>query len=444
MSTIAIVGRPNVGKSAVFNRLAGKRVAIVHRQSGVTRDRLLADAEWDGRGFRIIDTGGISGIDGSAPYEQITAGIRRQVDLGLEESDAAIFVVDITAGIMPLDQEVGGLLHRWGGKVALAANKSDNPDRDDLATEFSQLGFPVFAVSALHNRGFETLMDSLLAALPETEKETGTAPIRVAVVGRPNVGKSSYVNRLLRDERVLVADMPGTTRDSVEIPFSVGSGPARRDYVLVDTVGIRRRGKDETAVERYGVMRAEKSIELADVVIVVADAADSITAWDRRIAGSVLAQGRACVMLVNKWDLSKVTQRKFAEEAKLAMAGMEFVPITYASAKTGYNVKRSLEMVDRIAGQARQDLSTGVLNRALGSAFEQVQPPLARGKRLKLYYAVQAGHQPIRIVLFVNDPRRLVTSYKAYLINSLRKRFDLTGVPIEISLKRRSGRKIPG
>jgi GTP-binding protein len=420
-------------------------MAIVHEQSGVTRDRLTADAEWQGTRFRVIDTGGLTEVDTGAPNEQIAAGIRRQVDMGLKESDAAIFVVDITAGIMPLDHEVAGLIHRWGGNVCLAANKADNPERDDLVTEFSELGFPVFPVAALHNRGFDELMHRLLGDLPEAGEEVVVKrPVRVAVVGRPNVGKSSYVNRLLRDERVLVADMPGTTRDSVEIPFSVGTGEEARHYVLVDTAGIRRRGKDETAVERYSVMRAEKSIDLADMVVVVIDAADGITAWDRRIASGALTKGRACVMLVNKWDLSKVTQRKFAEDAKIAMAGLEFVPITYASAKTGYNVRRSLETVDRTADQARQTLSTGVLNRALGAAFEAVQPPLYRGKRLKLYYAVQAGHRPIRFALFVNDPKRLAAAYRGYLINTLRKRFGFSGVPIELSLKPRSGRRSPG
>jgi GTPase len=436
---VAIVGRPNVGKSATFNRLAGRRIAIVHAESGVTRDRLMREVMWKDERFELVDTGGVCNIDGCTSPDLIEAGIRRQVDAALGDAAMAILVVDIQSGIHPMDLEVAAILRASGCPTVVAANKADGEVHEVGVSEFAQLGFPVFPTSALQNRGFDALMKPVVEALPETENLTVTDPLRVAIVGRPNVGKSSYVNRILRNDRVIVSSVPGTTRDSVDIPFSVGSGAQARHYVLVDTAGMRRSGKIDSSVERFSLMRAEKSIKDANVVILVMDAEQGPTAYDKKIASLISEHERGCVILVNKWDLAegKVTQKQYGPALVKTMPFMGHCPVLFASAKSGYNIRRTIEAIDYVAGQVLVDLPTGLLNRTIQDAYEHVKPPTVKGRRLKLFYATQVGNDPVRIRVFVNDPKILRPAYRVYLIRSLRKRFGLEGAPVVLQFRAR-------
>jgi GTPase len=437
MRLVAIVGRPNVGKSAVFNRLVGRRVAIVHAQSGVTRDRLVREVSWGESRFLLVDTGGIAPAGRRLEGDSIEAGIRRQVDAALGDAAAVLFVTDIETGRMPLDDRVAGWLRESGRPVAVAANKADNPERDGDAAEFAAYGWPVFPVSALHDRGFAELMAPVLAALPDGENATRVDPLRVAVVGRPNVGKSSYINRLLCDERVLVSDQPGTTRDRIDVPFTVGTGAQARHYLLMDTAGIRRRGKIDNAVEQFGRMRAEGGVRAADVVALVLDAEQGPTRQDKQVAALVLEAQKGCLLLINKWDLASATQRAYGRALLDAVPFLQHCPVVFISAKTGYNIRRSVEAIDHVAAQTELRLPTGVLNRALSEAVRSVQPPMVRGRRIKLFYATQTGTRPLRLALFVNDPALLAPAYQTYLVRVLRKRFGLEGAPVILDARRR-------
>lgn len=430
---VAIVGRPNVGKSALFNRLVGRRLAIVHEESGVTRDRVISEVKWRNQRFDCIDTGGVSVVDQAAPTDVITAGITRQVDVALADAPVAILTVDSTAGIQPMDREVALLLRRHNRSVVIAANKVDHDNMLDSVIEFEELGFPVFPVSALHNRGIDSLLNAVVKLLPEPGEETDATPLKVAVVGRPNVGKSSYINRLLRNDRVIVSEIPGTTRDSVEIPFMVGSGPQARSYLLIDTAGMRRKGKIKDTVERFSLMRAEKSIERADVVVFVMDAEQGPTTMDKSIAALVIDKRKGMVVAVNKWDLAQaggVTQRAYTRALAETVPFLGFAPIVYMSANSGLNIRKSVEAIDHVAAQVNASLGTGLLNRVLQDAFARVQPVVSGGRRLKLYYATQVGTRPVRVRLFVNEPKLAADSYKSYLIRVLRETFGLEGAPL--------------
>jgi GTPase len=436
--TAAIVGRPNVGKSALFNRLVRRRLAIVHEESGVTRDRLAAEVNWRQQQFELIDTGGVSVVGNATAPDVITAGIQRQVDVALADAPVAILTVDGVAGLQPLDREVAALLRRQERAVVVAVNKVDHDGLLDAALEFSALGFPVFPVSALHNRGMDALLEAVTALLPDTDNPTAKDPLKVAVVGRPNVGKSSYINRLLNSDRVIVSDIPGTTRDSVEIPFAVGSGPQARTYLLTDTAGMRRKGKINDMVERFSLMRAEKSIERADVVVMMLDAAQGPTAMDKTIAAKIIDKRKGIVIAVNKWDLAEageVTQRAYTKALSDAVPFLGFAPIVYLSAQSGYNIRKSIEVIDHVAAQVNHTLGTGLLNRVLHEAFERVQPPVSGNRRLKLYYATQVGNRPVRIRLFVNEPRLAAPAYKTYIIRVLRETFGLDGAPLILQFK---------
>jgi GTP-binding protein len=442
---VAIVGRPNVGKSAIFNRLAGKRVAIVHAESGVTRDRLMREVNWYDDRFDLIDTGGICTVRSSDSRDVIEMGIHAQVEASLGDAAVAIIVGDLESGIHPMDEEVAGILHASGVETFVAANKADDPCKDEQAVDFERLGFPVFPVSALHNRGFDDLMEAVTQALPEVENETIAHPLRVVVVGRPNVGKSSYINRLLRNDRVIVADIPGTTRDSIDVPFQVGEGPQARHYVLVDTAGMRRGGKIDTAVERFSLMRAKDAVESADVVVLTLDATRGPSTQDKKIAAYIQEQQKACLILVTKWDLAEqeVTQRQYGPAIFKTMPFMGHCPVVFASAETGFNIRRTIDAIDHVAAQSRTQLPTGVLNRAVQDAYDAVRPPSANGKPLKLYYATQVGVAPIRIRFFVNDPRIVKPQYKTYLVRQLRERFGLEGAPIAIHFTGRKRERKP-
>jgi GTP-binding protein len=435
---VAIVGRPNVGKSALFNRLAGRRLAIVHEQSGVTRDRLVHEVVWNDQRFDLIDTGGIAIPEPDARADDVNTAIRAQAEAAIGDATVVILTVDITAGSTALDEDVARLLRRHGRTTVVAANKADAERLDLAAADFARLGFPVFPVSALHDRGIEELMQRVLRALPDTPNPTVENPLRVAVVGRPNVGKSSFINALLQNDRVIVSEVPGTTRDSIPIPFSIGEGPQARHYVLIDTAGMRHTTRVDNAVERFSHMRAEESIRRADVVVHVLDAAQGPREQDKKVAAMIRDHARGCVLLVNKWDLLKDSERKeYSEALARVIPFAAHYPVVYVSAKTGLRVRQCVEAIDRVAAHVRARLPTGMLNRTLADAYARVQPPMIQGKRLKIFYATQVGTSPIRVRLFVNDPRRITPAYREYLIRNLRRVFGLEGAPILLHLSER-------
>lgn len=436
---VAIVGRPNVGKSALFNRILNRRVAIVHEECGVTRDRIIARTEWAGKAFDLVDTGGLTEFARAASGDVIAAGTRQQSEAAIEDAALVILVVDVESGLSPLDEEVARLTRRKGIPAIIAINKCDNADRDDLTAPFERLGFPLFSVSALHNRGIQELLDHMAETLPSTPEVPATEPLKITVVGRPNVGKSSFINRIIRRQRVIVSEVPGTTRDSIDIPFAIGTGPTARHYLLTDTAGMRKLGKVDGAVERYSVFRAEKSIERADVVVLMLDASQGPTSQDKSIASLIEEAEKGCVLIVNKWDLmGHSTQKQYLDALSRELPFMGWVPVVFVSAKDGYNIRQCLEAIDRAAEQIVAHLPTGKLNRTIMDAYERVQPPVLHGKRFKIYYATQMGTKPVRIGLFVNDPKRLPDAYRDYLIKSLRRAFGLEGAPVVLIPKERS------
>ncbi len=436
---VAIVGRPNVGKSALFNRLVGRRVSIVHEEVGVTRDRVACEANWNGERFELIDTGGLGHFGKQVSADQIVAGTEAQAEVAIADASFIIFVVDLTAGMVPLDEEVARILHRSGRTVIIAANKADNPERDADAYDFDALGFPVFPVSAIQNRGISDLMEALAPLLPHEENPTEKRPLRVAVVGRPNAGKSSYINRLLKNERVIVSDIPGTTRDSIEIPFTIGKGETARHYQLIDTAGVQKDTRSKSAVDWFSNLRTDKSIERSDVVVMVLDAETGPTTRDKKVAAKIIDAQKGCLLLLNKWDLAQdadeeITQTKYLPALREALPFLGFAPVLFVSAKSGYNIKRSIEAIDYVAAQTRTEITTGVLNRVIQHACEKYPPPIAKGKRLKVYYATQTGTQPIYIKLFVNHPDNARSNWLSYLKNQLREAFGLEGAPMFIKL----------
>lgn len=440
---VAIVGRPNVGKSALFNRLVGRRVSIVHEEVGVTRDRVACEANWNGERFELLDTGGLGHFGKQVSDDQIIAGTEQQAEIAIADASFIIFAVDITAGVAPLDEEVARILHQSGRTVILAANKSDNPERDETVYDFDRLGFPVFPVSAIQNRGIDALMEELVSQLPHEENPTEKTPLRVAVVGRPNTGKSSYINRLLKSERVIVSDVPGTTRDSIEVPFTIGSGPTARHYQLIDTAGVQKDTRSKSAVDWFSNLRTDQSIERADVVVMVLDAETGPTSRDKKVAAKIIDAQKGCLLLINKWDLAQdadddITQTKYLPALREALPFMGFAPVLFVSAKSGYNIKRSVEAIDYVAAQTRTEITTGVLNRVIQQAIAKYPPPAAKGKRLKVFYGTQSGTSPIYFKIFVNDPDYARSNWLAYLQNQFRAAFGLEGAPIFIKLVARS------
>ena len=446
--TIALVGRPNVGKSAVFNRIAGKRIAIVFGEPGVTRDRLERDVERDGVRFRLADTGGILALDGERLADRIDAGVVAQARAAIGDAGAVVLVVDVQEGLHPLDLEVARLLRKAGADAIVAANKADTPAMDAHAADFARLGFPVFPVSAVHGRGFDALLGEALrrlppepepAAPPDAGAGEGTSaapdrPLAVAVVGRPNAGKSSFVNRLLKTERVIVSDVPGTTRDPIDVPLEYGG----RSFVLVDTAGVRREARVDTAVERYSRYRTQDAMERADLVVLMLDSQRGAGLLDKQLAGMVAESGKACVIAVNKWDLEHPDERAFLEKLAFELPFMAHCPVVFLSAKTGFRVERVLSTVAHVADAARAKLPTGPLNRCLHAACESVGAAGRGGRPLKFYYAAQTGFNPVRVRLFVNDPKRLPASFESFLAGSLRREFDLAGVGIALQFRART------
>ncbi len=447
MATVSIVGRPNVGKSALFNRIARERIAIVFDQPGVTRDRVAREVTAGGRRFLLVDTGGIAFERTPGAEDPFAEQTRGQAALAVGDSDVCVVVLDARAGVTPLDEEVLQRVRESGCPCVVAANKCDRPADDALADELARFGLPVFPVSAEHGRGVEALVRHLVGRLPPTgEEEEGAKPLRVVIVGRPNAGKSSYVNRLLNAERVIVSDVPGTTRDAVDVPFTIGEGPAARRYVLVDTAGLRSHTQmSKTSVDTFSLFRTEKAIEGADVVVLVLESELGPVRQDLRIAGKIIDAEKACVLLMNKWDLASgkgVKESEATEVIRGEMPFLQYAPIVYCSAKTGYNVRRTVEAIDLAAGSARAQLPTGVLNRTIEAAARKTLAPMRNGRRLKIYYGLQVGVSPVTIRLFVNDPDLATTAYRSYLEKAIRARFGLEGAPLRMFLKARTRKDV--
>ncbi|MBO5642813.1 MAG: ribosome biogenesis GTPase Der [Kiritimatiellae bacterium] len=448
MNIVSLVGRPNTGKSALFNRLAKKRVAIVFDQPGVTRDRVTRQVDLNGRKVMLVDTGGIA-FDKRVTKDPLDSETRAQAALAVEDSSVCVIVVDSREGITPLDSEVIKRVRESGVPCVIAANKCDTSNDDWRASEFERFGLKVFAVSAEHSRGIDALVEAVTSALPPAvEDESHIRPLRVAIVGRPNAGKSSYINRLLNAPRVIVSDIPGTTRDAVEVPFTIGSGPEARHYMLVDTAGMKPHTKmSKTSVDNFSLFRSEQAIEEADVAVLLLDSKMGPTMQDKRIAGKILDAHKACILLMQKWDLGLedgLTETKASEALRQMMPFLSFAPVVFCSNKSGYNIRRTIDAIDRSAASACQKIPTGMLNNVLVKAAKKTVAPMVRGKRLKIYYALQVSTNPQTIRLFVNDPKLATPAYLAYLERRIRERFGLEGAPLRLFLKARShGSKEP-
>ncbi len=441
--TVVIVGRPNVGKSALFNRVANRRIAIVHDQSGVTRDRIVREVAWHDESFHLVDTGGIRLFDGTREDSVIEMAVRDQVDVALADAAAVILVVDVQTGIQPADEEVARLVHKSGRPCFVGVNKCDLPKHEAGAGDFDRLAFPRFVVSAQHNRGVDELMAEVVKVLPpKTEEELAEAakPLRVAIVGRPNAGKSSYINRILRSDRVIVSNVAGTTRDCVDVPFTIGSGPTARHYTLVDTAGMRHVHKIDTSVERFSLFRSEEAVRECDVAVLVMDAEIGPTTQDKFIASMIQREAKACIILVNKWDIARA--KGYTETAAIAhmremLPYLRHVPVVFMSAQDGYNVRNSIEAIDRVAEHQRRVLPTGVLNRTLSAAMERTQMPSKNGRQMRFHYATQTGANPMILRLFVNDARLATKPFQDFLVRNIREAFDLEGAAIILQFRSR-------
>ena len=435
LPVVAIVGRPNVGKSTLFNRLTSSRKAIVRDTPGVTRDRLHGTCEFGGWRATVIDTGGLD----PTSDEPLTAQVRKQVLAAIAEADALVFVVDGREGLTPFDQEVARLLRRVSKPVVVAVNKVDAKGREAAASEVYSLGMdPVVLVSAEHGRGVAELIEALAARLPAASggadaEETG--PLRIAVVGRPNVGKSSLVNAIAGQERVVVHAEPGTTRDAVDTLVTVEGRP----YMIVDTAGLRRKGRTEGALDKLSAVMARRSLERADLALVVLDAAEGVTTQDARIAGYAEAAGRAVVLVVNKWDLVGTADRApdLVRALRERLPFLAHAPVVFTSARASTGLRQLFETIDRVALDYAKEISTGELNRVLTAALERRPPQGVHGKTLKVFYATQTGTRPPTFLLFVNDPAALHFSYERYLVSALRERFGLAGCAVRLRLRRR-------
>ncbi len=450
MPNVAIVGRPNVGKSALFNRLVGRKIAIVHDQPGITRDRISAICNRGARSFTLWDTGGLA-VPQSR--DELSGQVRRAAEEALHDSDLLLFVVDAKEGLSPIDEELARMLRKARKPAVLAINKIDIEKHEPLAAEFDSLGFePSFLISAEHDRGISELLSEIERRLPSPaniEHRTSNieGQIAIAIVGRPNVGKSSLINSIVRRERAIVSELPGTTRDAIDILYERDG----RKFVFIDTAGIRRRGKHSSSVEVFSVMRAERSIRRADVCVLIVDLTMGVTAQDKRIAGLIQKARKPAIIVLNKWDLvrqrrgEKQTARQLIEEGSERIFFLEYAPALITSALTGENVEKLFASIEIIQRAARQRIGTGVLNRLLRQAFEANPPPMVKGRRLKLFYAAQAGGkeepqlQSLEFVLFVNDPRLMNETYRRYLEARIRKAEPYPGLPITLTLRPRTG-----
>ncbi|MBQ1771330.1 MAG: ribosome biogenesis GTPase Der [Clostridia bacterium] len=426
---VAIVGRPNVGKSTLFNRLIGRRLSIVEDTPGVTRDRIYADAEWLDYAFTLIDTGGIE----PASDDKIAVQMRRQAELAIETADVILFLVDGREGMTSADEEVASMLRKCKKPVVLGVNKIDAQKFEEGMYEFYELGLGTpITISASQGLGLGDLLDEVVRDFPKAEGGEESKRINIAVAGKPNVGKSSLVNALLGEERSIVSDIPGTTRDSIDSYFSYGG----RDYTLVDTAGIRRkRSIEDESIERYSVIRSLGAVRRADVVLFVCDAEQGLSEQDVRIAGYAHEEGKPSVVLVNKWDLIEkdtYTMDKFKKKLYADLAFMSYAPMLFVSALTGQRVGKIMDLANEVYDQSCRRITTGTLNDILNEAVMAVEPPSDKGRRLKLYYATQASIQPPTFIVFVNDSNLVHFSYERYLENYFRKSFGLEGTPVRL------------
>ena len=427
---VAIVGRPNVGKSMLFNKLIGQRLSIVEDTPGVTRDRIYGESEWCGRKFRLVDTGGIE----PRTDDQILSFMREQAEIAIQHADVIIFLTDIKTGLTASDQEVASMLQRSRKPIVLAVNKMDSVGAvDPDFYEFYNLGLgdPV-AVSAVHGHGTGDLLDECIKYFPpETDEEDDSDVVQVAIIGKPNVGKSSLTNRILGEERVIVSNVAGTTRDAIDSYFENQYGK----YNFIDTAGMRKKSKIEEDIEKYSVLRATMAIDRADVCLIMIDATEGVTEQDTKVAGMAHEAGKASIIVVNKWDLVEKddkTMTRMTEEIRRDLAYMTYAPILFISAKTGQRVDKLFDMIDYVANQAAFRVTTGMLNTVLADAQTRVQPPTDKGRRLKIYYMTQVGVKPPHFVVFCNDRRLFHFSYQRYLENQIRETFGLTGTPIKM------------
>ena len=444
---VAIVGRPNVGKSALFNRLAGRNIAIVHDQPGITRDRLAAPCTRGPRPFTVWDTGGIGG----AGETELTAQVRTAADAAMAQSDVILFVVDAQDGLTPIDQELARLLRKSKAPVVLVVNKIDHEKHEDLENDFLQLGFDnTMPISAAHGRGISSLLEIVDTLLPKGEvrnpKSEIGSPLTLAVVGRPNAGKSSLVNSILQDARTIVSELPGTTRDAVDILYERDG----EKFLLIDTAGMRARSKHSTSVEVFSVMRAERTIRRADLCVLVIDLASGVTSQDKRIAGLIQKAEKPCLIVLNKWDLlkpargAKAAMERTVIDVRERLFFLEYAPVLVASALTGENVDQLFRLIRNVRRAAQIRIGTGVLNRLLRAAFQETPPPMIGTKRLKLFYAAQArgeetrALEALKFVLFVNQPKLLSDTYARYLERRIRAAEAYPGLPLILSCRARS------
>ncbi|AEG61148.1 ribosome biogenesis GTPase Der [Desulforamulus ruminis] len=434
---VAIVGRPNVGKSSLFNRIVGARIAIVEDMPGVTRDRLYQDAEWQGREFTLVDTGGLDFAE-----DVITAQIRKQAELAIKEADAILFLVDAREGLTSIDQEVAGVLRRTDKPVLLVANKVEQFDQSKISYfDFYQLGLgdPI-PVSAAEGLNTGDLLDQLITLLPQPDEDPYPPDtIRIAVIGRPNVGKSSLVNAILGEERVIVSSIPGTTRDAIDTPFERGG----KNYVIIDTAGMRRRKKIDLPTERYSVVRALRAVDRCDVTLMLIDATEGVAEQDKKIVGYAHEKGKAIILVANKWDLIEKddkTMNKFERKFREELPFLSYSPILYISALTGQRLPKVLEMVDFVVEQASKRVPTADLNNLIREATQATPPPADKHRRLKIFYATQGGVKPPTFILFVNDPELMHFSYQRYLENQVRSTYGFEGTPVRFFLRRREAK----
>ncbi len=432
---VAIVGRPNVGKSTLFNKLVGARLSIVDDKPGVTRDRIYGDCEWLGHRFLLVDTGGIE----PRADDVILSQMRAQANIAIETADVIVLVTDLRSGVVATDQDVANMLQKSGKPVILCVNKCDSVGSPDPEFyEFYNLGMgdPI-AVSAVHGHGTGDLLDAVIAYFPpESEEEEEDDTIKVAVIGKPNVGKSSLINRISGQERAIVSDIAGTTRDATDTRIENQYGK----FTFIDTAGIRRKSKVTDAIEKYSIIRARTAVERANVCVIMIDATEGFTEQDSKVAGIALDQGKGCIVVVNKWDAVEKdgnTMREYKEKLAVDFAFMKFAPFVFISAKTGQRVDRLFEQIAYVYAQSTMRISTGKLNEILGAATARVQPPTDKGKRLKIYYMTQASVCPPTFVFFVNNAQLFHFSYQRYLENQIREVFGLEGTPVRFIIRER-------
>jgi len=432
---IAIVGRPNVGKSHLFNRITGERLAIVEDTPGVTRDRLYGKSDWAGHEFDIVDTGGIE----PKTSDDILLHIRHQAQIAIDLADVIVFVCDVSTGVTAADEEIAAALKRAGKPVAVAVNKCDGTGAVDTAVyEFYSLGFgEPFPVSAVHGHGTGDLLDYCISNFPDYEKsESEDERIRVAIIGKPNAGKSSLLNNILGETRTIVSEEAGTTRDAIDASLNNEFGK----YIFIDTAGLRRKSRVDTAIEKYSILRAEMAIERSNVCLIMIDAQEGVTEQDTKIAGLAHEAGKASILVVNKWDLVEKSTNTMDNYRKLvynAISYMTYAPVAFISAKTGARVDRLFELINYVDNQSATRISTGMLNSLLADATARVQPPTYKGRRLKIYYITQADVRPPTFVCFCNNAELFHFSYQRYIENQIRSSFGLEGTPVRIVVRER-------